>query len=145
MLGRYAVYRELSGSSKRAVPFFEMLDWTAPGETCMTDMLNGLHSIQRTSLIVWTADLDVEYNPFQGVGLLNVIKRSERGQRHLRLADYRANIDDGTCFALRHYRYHGFAHTQYCQYIGLVDLLCIIECLVNERPETGNPGWSDDE
>lgn len=68
MLGKNAVYSESDGN-EYPLALLDMFDLTDPGETCKTSMLNGLHSMVRTSLISLTAAFEALYSPFQGVAL----------------------------------------------------------------------------
>jgi hypothetical protein len=56
----YDVYRESEGRLNTVAWFVEMLDLIAAGATSMTSMLNGLHSIQRTSLMLCSAALEAQ-------------------------------------------------------------------------------------
>ena len=70
-MGAYGLYRLFSGIwMPLSKAFVAMFDVTAPAETWVIEMLNGLHSCQSTSLMPRTAALLEEYTPFQGVGLL---------------------------------------------------------------------------
>ena len=46
-----------------------MFDLIEPGETRVTEMFKGLHSISRTSVSECKAALEAQYIPFHGVDL----------------------------------------------------------------------------
>ena len=66
---RKAPYSEVSGREKTLEWLSARFDLTDPGASRVTEMLNGLHSIWRTSVIEWRAALEAQYMPFHGVGL----------------------------------------------------------------------------
>lgn len=101
---------------------------TEPGATCIIFIPSGRHSIESTSLIFWTAALEDEYAPCQGVGLSEKISMdpmsgetltyvsptiepvvSVRARISLKNAES-TYIHDESTVSLCHDRNDGFAH-----------------------------------
>ena len=90
-----------------------MFDLIEPGETSVTEIFKGLHSISSTSVLECKAALEAQYMPFHGVGLRVTVKINERitmeiinkNMMHMHISANRPYVYYHPLFTFSHMRY----------------------------------------
>ena len=119
------------------MPLEAMFDFTEPGATWRTDMLNGLSSINKTSLILLTAAFAAAYKPFHGVDLTKFsihVKRTKKKSNSVHFSYDWTNVNNGPWATLGHERYNSFANAKYGKCIDIKYLLDTVHGFFHQRP-----------